>query len=146
MISRARVLAFAAVLLLAGCGRDQPQPPAVHPAGGGSGTPAHPAPAPDATPAPPAPAPTATPPAATTNNPLAVPGEYLETVVAAKSQAQVKVALSTLSQRVQAFQALNDRLPASLDELAKEGPLPPLPANLTYSYDPKTGTVDVTSK
>ncbi|MBI3272610.1 MAG: hypothetical protein HYZ53_26710 [Planctomycetes bacterium] len=152
-----QALLACALLGLVGCGKDDAQPAAVHAPPGTPRENAVDAPAPS-TPEPASPSGTAAfpakPPSAahepgdhppTSSNPLRAPGEYVEAVVGAKGYALVKIGLVAAKQRVDAFQALNDRLPVSLDEITKDGPLPPLPAQFVYAYDPKTGVVDVAS-
>ncbi len=77
-------------------------------------------------------------------NPLTAPVDYLGAVGAAQKQAERVVDLTTLQRAVQEFQAGEDRLPSSLQELVKEGYMPRLPApprGMAFGYDPRTGLV-----
>lgn len=60
----------------------------------------------------------------------------------AKKAAEIEVGLAVVRNRLEAYRALNDRYPASLAELEKEGPLPKLPSGMSYQYDAKTGAVE----
>jgi hypothetical protein len=77
-------------------------------------------------------------------NPITAPVDYLGAVGAAQKQAQRVADLTPVQQAVQAFQAGEDRLPATLQELVSEGylarlPTPPRGAQL--AYNPTTGQV-----
>lgn len=77
-------------------------------------------------------------------NPLTAPVDYLGAVGAAQKQAVKVVDLTTLQQAIQAFQAGEDRLPSSLQELVTEGYLPRLPATpagMRFAYDAQRGQV-----
>ena len=77
-------------------------------------------------------------------NPITAPVDYLGAVGAAQKQAVKTVDLTTFSQAVQAFQAGEDRLPASLSELVTEGYLPRLPdapKGMRFEYNPSSGQV-----
>jgi hypothetical protein len=77
-------------------------------------------------------------------NPLTAPVDYLGAVGAAQKRAARFADLTPVQQAVQAFQAGEDRLPANLQEIVKEGYLPKLPtapAGSVLAYDPRTGQV-----
>ena len=66
----------------------------------------------------------------------------IETSLNARTYAVAEIALAQVRSRIQQHQALNGRYPASLDELAKSGPLPALPPGMAYEYNPATGAVE----
>lgn len=77
-------------------------------------------------------------------NPLTAPVDYVGAVGAAHKQAQQVVDTTTLQRAVQAFQAGEDRLPESLEELVSSGYMPRLPEappGTRFNYDPRTGRV-----
>lgn len=77
-------------------------------------------------------------------NPITAPVDYLGAVGAAQKQAERVVDLANIQRGVQAFQAGEERLPTSLDELVKEGyfpKLPDAPKGMAYAYNPQTGRV-----
>ncbi|MGE3312893.1 MAG: hypothetical protein AB7O66_23230 [Limisphaerales bacterium] len=79
-------------------------------------------------------------------NPLTAPVDYIGAVGAAQRQAAKTVDLTSLNQAVQAFQAGEERLPKSLQELVTEGYLPRIPAapkGTQWSYHPPTGQIRV---
>ncbi len=76
-------------------------------------------------------------------NPLEAPGAYLEGVVDAKFEAERKLWLADLQQRIQAFDIANSRKPGSLAELAAKAPLPKIPHFMEFKYDPQTGEIDI---
>jgi hypothetical protein len=81
---------------------------------------------------------------ASSGNPLTAPVDYLGAVNAAQKQAANVVALTSLQQGIQAFQAGEDRLPANLQELVSEGYLPRLPdtpRGFGFDYNPRSGQV-----
>ncbi|MEI2731105.1 MAG: hypothetical protein V9G08_03700 [Dermatophilaceae bacterium] len=88
----------------------------------------------------------AAPPQQGAGNPLTAPVDYLGAVGAAQRQAAKTVDLTSLTQAVQAFQAGEERLPKSLQELVTEGYLPRLPAppkGMQWAYQPQSGQVRV---
>jgi hypothetical protein len=77
-------------------------------------------------------------------NPLTAPVDYLGAVGAAQKQAERVVDLANIQRAVQAFQAGEERLPTSLQELVTEGyfpKLPPSPKGTAYAYNPQNGRV-----
>lgn len=77
--------------------------------------------------------------AAASGNPLTAPVDYLGAVGKAQKKAANTTDLLTVQQAIRAFEAGEERAPASLDELVTEGYLPRLPAapkGMTWSYDP----------
>lgn len=77
-------------------------------------------------------------------NPLTAPVDYLGAVGAAQKQAARTVDMTSLTQAVRAFQAGEDRLPNTLQELVSEGYLPRLPAppkGSQWAYQPQSGRV-----
>ena len=83
------------------------------------------------------------------DNPLTAPVDYLGAVVAAKGRAESKLAIASVSQAIQQFSVMEERLPATLDALVSKqylARLPQIPQNLRYQYDPTTGSVDLVGK
>ncbi len=77
-------------------------------------------------------------------NPLTAPVDYLGAVGAAQKSAARFADLNPVQQAVRAFQAGEDRLPGTLEELVSEGYLPRLPiapAGSRLAYNPQTGQV-----
>lgn len=77
-------------------------------------------------------------------NPLTAPVDYLGAVGAAQKQAERTVDLANVQRAIQAFQAGEERLPTSLQELVTEGYFPKLPAapkGMAYAYNPQNGRV-----
>ena len=71
-------------------------------------------------------------------------GGYTGVMITARRRARETAALLGIRQAIQAFNATNDRLPADLDELKKEGyEIPEPPGGLEYGYDPKTGEINL---
>ena len=70
-------------------------------------------------------------------------GGSVQTALDAQKHVQVEVTLASVRQAIQAYWALNNKYPDSLDDLAKNiGRLPKPPPGMTFHYDPATGTVD----
>ncbi len=89
-----------------------------------------------------------TPPKQGAGNPLTAPVDYLGAVGAAHKQAAKTVDLTSLQQSVKAFQAGEDRLPSSLQEMVSEGYLPRIPAapkGMEWVYQPQSGQIRVVS-
>ncbi|MBL9135450.1 MAG: hypothetical protein JNK85_06260 [Verrucomicrobiales bacterium] len=77
-------------------------------------------------------------------NPLTAPVDYLGAVGSAQKQAERVVDLANIQRAVQAFQAGEERLPTSLQELVTEGYFPRLPSapkGMAYAYHPQSGRV-----
>lgn len=77
-------------------------------------------------------------------NPLTSPVDYLGAVGAAQRSSAATIDTTSLQKAVQAFQAGEDRLPADLQELVKEGYLPRLPdppRGMRWAYQPSSGRV-----
>lgn len=74
------------------------------------------------------------------------PGDYLSTVVVtAPRYARKQIDLTYLTNEINQYQAAEGHYPASLKDLEtwRGEPLPPEPAGGKYSYDPKTGKLDM---
>ena len=74
------------------------------------------------------------------------PGDYLHIVtIDAPNKARNTAALAQLRGEIQAFNAMNERYPESLDEVKalRGGALPPLSKRFEYRYDPKTGSIEI---
>lgn len=83
------------------------------------------------------------------SSPLTAPADYLGAVGKAQQTAAKTVDTATLNQAIQMFRIDHDRYPNTLQELVDEKViprLPDLPRGMSYSYDPKTGTVKVLSQ
>lgn len=79
-------------------------------------------------------------------NPITAPVDYLGAVANAQKRSEQTLDLTTLRKAIQAFQAGEDRLPATLQELVSEGYLPRLPAaprGMQFAYQPQTGQVRI---
>jgi len=125
---------FIAIVLLgclfAGCGRKEP-PPAREQVE----SPALDAPRPIAEPD--------TPPPPTTAAPETSKG-YFDVMIDARHQAKDLAALQPARQCVDAFKAIEGRLPRDIDELKAAGlALPNPPAGKQWSYDSETGEVNL---
>jgi hypothetical protein len=72
-------------------------------------------------------------------------GGYAGSMVKSRDNSRVQTALTSVRQRIQNYQALNNAFPASLEDLGKKDgrPIPELPDGAVWKYDPATGTVDV---
>ncbi len=80
-------------------------------------------------------------------NPITAPVDYLGAVGAAQRSSAATIDTTSLQKAVQAFQAGEDRLPADLQELVKEGYLPRLPEpprGMRWAYQPSSGRVGAT--
>ena len=72
------------------------------------------------------------------------PIDYLQTVTRQPKAVAKKLDALAMQQSLRAFEALEGRLPATLDELKKAGfDIPAPPAGTAYQYDPKTGKVEL---
>lgn len=74
------------------------------------------------------------------------PGDYLYTAtVTAPRYAKKTIDISYVGREIKEFQALKGRYPKSLEELGEwlGEPVQPAPGGYKYSYDPKTGKLDV---
>ena len=83
--------------------------------------------------------------ASSSGNPLTAPVDYLGALGKAKRSADKTLSGVGLDQAVNLFSAQEGRLPKDLNELvpAYLPSIPPAPAGMKYSYDPKTGVVKV---
>lgn len=82
--------------------------------------------------------------AASGGNPLTAPADYLGAVGQAQKHSLKTVDVASVTKAIQMFRAEEDRYPADLNELVKEGylpALPQLPSGMAYQYDPRTGQV-----
>ncbi|HVY71552.1 MAG TPA: hypothetical protein VHH73_16585, partial [Verrucomicrobiae bacterium] len=80
------------------------------------------------------------------DNPIAAPVNYLGAVAAAKKMAEKQLDLVSVNQAIQQFRAMEDRNPASLDEMVKTHYLrevPKAPYGMTLIYDPASGTARI---
>jgi len=79
--------------------------------------------------------------------PGGMPLDYVNTAVKQPKRVAKQLSSLAMTQAVQAYQALEGRLPKSLDELKKSGfEIPPPPKGTQYKYDPKTGKVELVDK
>ena len=79
--------------------------------------------------------------------PGGLPLDYVNMTVKQPKRVAKQLSSLAMTQAVQAYQALEGRLPKSLDELKKSGfEIPPPPKGTQYKYDPKTGKVEVVDK
>jgi len=78
-------------------------------------------------------------------NPILAPVDYMTAAIAARRRAMEQAALAQLVTDIKTFRLMQERYPASLEELAKwrGAPLPTLPEGLGYKYDPKSGALEV---
>ncbi len=84
------------------------------------------------------------PPPASSGNPLTAPVDYLGAVAKAKHVADKTINLAALNNAIQLFNAQEERLPKSLDELIAKRYLPTMPAvpaGMRIAYNPQTGDV-----
>jgi len=98
---------------------------------------------------PPEPLPARSTNAASSGSALSAPVDYLGAVNDARKRSVATLDLASVRQAVQLFQATEERLPASLNELVTSGylaKLPALPAGQQLAYDPQTGAVRVAAK
>jgi hypothetical protein len=82
-------------------------------------------------------------------NPITAPVDYLGAVAKGKKFAEKQIDLAQLKQAIQFFQANEDRLPKSLDEMISKhylGQIPKAPYGMQIVYDPATGNVKVVNK
>lgn len=82
---------------------------------------------------------------AVSGNPAMAPVDYGNVLAKGKKSSEAKIAISTFEKAIQTFKAMEGRLPASLEELQKEGHLtkmPKTPYGMKFTYDSKTGKVD----
>jgi hypothetical protein len=78
-------------------------------------------------------------------NPITAPVDYLGAISKAQQTAAKTVSSAGLQQAIQMFQAQEGRFPKDLNELSPNyvDRIPPPPAGMKYSYDPKTGVAKV---
>jgi hypothetical protein len=79
-------------------------------------------------------------------NPLTAPVDYLGAVGKAKTTVSKNLDLANVSQAIKMFEAAEERLPKSLNELVEKGYLPKLPVapqGQKLSYDANTGQIKV---
>ncbi len=86
--------------------------------------------------------------ASSSGNPLTAPVDYLGAVARAQQTARKLVSTVGLEQAIKMFQGQEGRSPKDLNELVPDylPSIPPTPVGMKYSYDPKTGTVQVVPK
>ncbi|MCC6231266.1 MAG: hypothetical protein IT580_01400 [Verrucomicrobiales bacterium] len=80
--------------------------------------------------------------ASSSGNPLTAPVDYLGAVGKAQQRSAQVVDMANLTHAIQAFQAGEERLPATLQDLVTEGYLPRLPVapkGTQFAYQPQTG-------
>ncbi|MFM7099751.1 MAG: hypothetical protein ACKO3N_01105 [Verrucomicrobiota bacterium] len=83
---------------------------------------------------------------AAASNPATAPLDYLAAQGRAKKQAEKVTSLAQVQQAIQQFQAMEDRWPRDLGELAEKRFLtdvPVAPAGYLYTYNPANGQVRV---
>ncbi len=83
---------------------------------------------------------------AVSGNPAMAPVDYGATLAKGKKSSEAKIAIAEFDKAIQMFEASESRKPKSLDELLKSGYLtkmPKVPYGMKFTYDPKTGKVDV---
>ena len=81
---------------------------------------------------------------ATSNTVVLAPLDYLAAQGRAKQHATKVISTAQLESAIQQFQAMEDRLPASFEELVKQrylAALPEAPRGRRFTYDPQTGRV-----
>lgn len=79
-------------------------------------------------------------------NPLTAPVDYLGAVGAAQRQSVKTLDAIQVQQAVRAYAAGEEHLPASLQDLIKDGylpRLPDLPRGMRYDYNPANGRVQI---
>lgn len=83
--------------------------------------------------------------APSSGNPLTAPVDYLGAASKAKQSAGKTVLNAGLDQAIRLFYTETGRFPNDLKELTPQylPHIPPPPAGMKYSYDPKTGTAKV---
>jgi len=81
-------------------------------------------------------------------NPLTAPVDYLGAVGKAKQSADKTLSAVGIDQAIKMFSAQEGRMPKDLNELVPSyiSRIPPAPTGMKYSYDPKTGVVQVVPK
>jgi len=82
--------------------------------------------------------------AASSGNPLTAPVDYLGAVAQAKKVSEKTINLAALNNAIQQFYAIEERFPASLNELVEKRyfpSLPTAPVGMKIAYNPKTGEV-----
>ena len=80
-------------------------------------------------------------------NPLNAPADYLGGLNQAQKSATRTVDVASLTKAIDMFQAQEDRLPTSLNELVEKRYIPVIPeppAGSKLNYDPQTGKVTIT--
>ena len=81
---------------------------------------------------------------AATNSVISAPLEYLAAQGRAKQHATKVISTAQLESAIQQFQAMEDRWPASFEELVKQrylAALPEAPRGRRFTYNPQTGQV-----
>ena len=79
-------------------------------------------------------------------NPLTAPVDYLGAVNQAHKSAVKTVDLVSVRQAIQMFYSMEERYPNDLNELVTKryiGRIPALPAGMKYQYDPRSGQLMV---
>ena len=116
MMKALPILSLVAGLLFAGCKKEEASPPKSSTAPGG--------------------------------NPLTAPVDYLGAVGKAKQSADKTLSAVGIDQAIKMFSAQEGRMPKDLNELVPSyiSRIPPAPTGMKYSYDPKTGVVQVVPK
>jgi len=82
-------------------------------------------------------------------NPITAPVDYLGAVAKGKKFAEKQIDLAQLKQSIQMFQANEDHLPKSLDEMVSKhylGQIPKAPYGMQIIYDPSNGDVKIVQK
>ncbi len=82
-------------------------------------------------------------------NPITAPVDYLGAVAKAHKTVSTKVAGAGLEQTIKIFNAQEGRYPKDLNELVSPeylNAIPPPPAGMKYTYNPKDGVLKVVPK
>ncbi len=83
---------------------------------------------------------------ASSNSPLTAPIDYIAAQGRAKQHATKVISTAQIETAIQQFQAMEDRFPASLDELVAQHYLqavPVAPRGKTFVYNPQSGQLRV---
>ena len=79
-------------------------------------------------------------------NPLLAPVDYLGAQAKGKRIATKTIGIADVQQAIQKFQAMEERFPASLQELVQQhylGRIPETPQGFRWIYDPATGQANM---
>ena len=85
-------------------------------------------------------------PPSSSGNPLTAPVDYLGAVAKAKKVSEKTINLVSLNNAIQLFNAQEERLPKSIDELVAKhylAAVPAVPVGMRIAYNPQTGDVKI---